>query len=48
MADRMMKSSDLLKLLYVKLQEMFLQQGVIEADETTLKMINEYQIKSYM
>lgn len=48
MADWMMKSSDLFKPLYAKLQEILLQQGVIQADETTLKVINEDKVKSYM
>lgn len=48
MADWMMKSADLFKPLYARLQEILLQQGVIQADETTLKVINEDKIKSYM
>ncbi len=48
MADWMMKSADLFKQLYARLREMLLQQGVIQADETTLKVINEDKIKSYM
>ncbi len=48
MANWMMKSSDLFKPLYAKLQEVLLQQGVIQADETTLNVINEDKIKSYM
>jgi transposase len=48
MADWMMKSSDLFKPLYAKLQDILLQQGVIQADETTLKVIHEDKIKSYM
>lgn len=48
MADWMMKSADLFKPLYAQLQEILLQQGVIQADETTLKVINEDKIKSYM
>lgn len=48
MADWMMKSSDIFKPLYARLQEILLQQGVIQADETTLKVINEDKVKSYM
>lgn len=48
MADWMMKSSDIFKPLYARLQEVLLQQGVIQADETTLKVINEDKVKSYM
>jgi len=48
MADWMMKCADLFTPLYAKLQEVLLQQGVIQADETTLKVINEDKVKSYM
>ena len=48
MADWMMKSADLFKPLYARLQEILLQQKVIQADETTVKVINEDKIKSYM
>ena len=48
MADWMMKSADLFKPLYARLQEILLQQEVIQADETTLKVINEDKVKSYM
>ena len=48
MADWMMKSAELFTPLYARLQEILLQQGVIQADETTLKVINEDKIKSYM
>tara|TARA_R110001583_G_scaffold69896_4_gene198059 strand:+ start:1113 stop:2636 length:1524 start_codon:yes stop_codon:yes gene_type:complete len=48
MADWMMKSGDLFTPLYARLQEVLLQQGVIQADETTLKVINEDKVKSYM
>mgnify|MGYP000686593732 CR=1 FL=1 len=48
MADWMMKSADLFKPLYTNLQEILLQQGVIQADETTLNVINEDKVKSYM
>ena len=48
MADWMMKSSDLFKPLYERLQSILLQQNVIQADETTVKVINEDKVKSYM
>lgn len=48
MADWMMKSSELFKPLYERLQEILLQQQVIQADETTLKVIQEDKAKSYM
>ena len=48
MADWMMKSADLFKPLCTRLQQILLQQGVIQADETTLKVINEDKVKSYM
>jgi len=48
MADWMMKSSELFKPLYERLQKTLLQQGVVQADETTLKVINEDKVKSYM
>mgnify|MGYP003384765217 CR=1 FL=1 len=48
MADWMIKSGDLFTPLYARLQEVLLQQQVIQADETTLKVIKEDKIKSYM
>lgn len=48
MADWMIKSGDLFAPLYDRLQEVLLQQQVIQADETTLKVIKEDKIKSYM
>ena len=48
MADWMMKSADLFMPLYARLQEVLLQQTVIQADETTLKVISEDKVKSYM
>ena len=48
MADWMMKCSELFKILYERLRVILLQQGVIQADETTIKVINEDKIKSYM
>jgi hypothetical protein len=48
MADWMMKSADLFKPLYARLREILLQQGIIQADETTLKVICDDKVKSYM
>ena len=48
MADWMMKSSDLFQPLYARLHQILLQQGVIQADETPLKVIKEDKVKSYM
>ncbi|MGJ8694603.1 MAG: IS66 family transposase [Thalassotalea sp.] len=48
MADWMIKSGDLFTPLYQRLQAILLQQDVIQADETTLKVINEDKVKSYM
>jgi len=48
MSEWMMKCSELFKPLYEKLQETLLQQNVIQADETTLKVINEDKAKCYM
>jgi len=48
MADWMIKSAALFTLLYQRLQATLLQQNVIQADETTLKVISEDKIKSYM
>ncbi|MGJ8648710.1 MAG: IS66 family transposase, partial [Marinomonas colpomeniae] len=48
MADWMIKSAALFTPLYQRLQAILLQQGVIQADETTLKVISEDKIKSYM
>ena len=48
MSDWMMKSADLFKPLYALLQQILLEQGVIQADETTLKVINEDKVKSFM
>ncbi|WP_085283334.1 IS66 family transposase [Colwellia chukchiensis] len=48
MADWVMKSAQLFTPLYARLQETLLQQPVIQADETTLKVIEEDKIKSYM
>ncbi len=44
----MMKCSELFKPLYQKLLETLLQQNVIQADETALKVINEDKAKCYM
>jgi len=48
MADWMIKSAELFTPLYQRLQATLLQQNVIQADETTLKVISEDKIKSYM
>tara|TARA_R110002167_G_scaffold361046_1_gene578960 strand:- start:796 stop:2289 length:1494 start_codon:yes stop_codon:yes gene_type:complete len=48
MANWMMKSADLFIPLYERLQAILLQQKVIQADETTLKVISEDKVKSYM
>jgi len=48
MSEWMMKCSELFKPLYDKLQETLLQQDVIQADETTLNVINEDKAKCYM
>jgi len=48
MSEWMMKCSELFKPLYEKLQEILLQQHVIQADETTLKVIKEEKAKCYM
>ncbi len=48
MSEWMMKCSELFKPLYDQLQKTLLQQGVIQADETTLNVINEDKAKCYM
>ena len=48
MGEWMMKCSELFKPLYEQLHKTLLQQGVIQADETTLNVINEYKAKCYM
>jgi hypothetical protein len=48
MADWTMKSADLFIPLYERLQTTLLQQKVIQANETTLKVISEDKAKSYM
>jgi transposase len=48
MADWMMKSAALFKPLYDLLHQHLLTQGVLHADETTLKVINDERVKSYM
>jgi len=48
MADWMMKSAALFKPLYDVLHQHLLTQGVLHADETTLKVINDERVKSYM
>jgi hypothetical protein len=48
MSDWMMKCAELLKPLYDRLHELILEQPVIAADETTLKVVNEDKAKCYM
>ncbi|MCU7996810.1 IS66 family transposase [Shewanella glacialipiscicola] len=48
MADWMIKSAALFKPLYDLLHQQLLTQAVIHADETTLKVINDERVKSYM
>ena len=48
MAEWMMKSQLALQILYERLREILLQQSVIQADETTLKVIGEDKTTCYM
>lgn len=48
MSGWLLKSADLLKALYDKLHQILLQQNVIQADETTLKVIESDKAKCYM
>lgn len=48
MANWMMKSATLFEPLYALLQKILLAQSIIQADETTLKVISEDKVKSYM
>jgi transposase len=48
MSGWLLKSADLLKALYDKLHQILLQQSVIQADETTLKVIESKKSKCYM
>jgi len=48
MANWMMKSATLFEPLYALLQKTLLAQNIIQADETTLKVISEDKVKSYM
>ncbi len=48
MSDWMMKSGALFKPLYQLLREILLSQPVIQADETTVKVINDERAKSYI
>jgi len=48
MSGWLLKSADLLKVLYDKLHQILLQQSVIQADETTLKVIESDKTKCYM
>jgi len=48
MADWMLRCADLLKPVYERLHELILEQAVIQADETTLKVVAEDKAKCYM
>lgn len=48
MSDWMMKCAELFKPLYERLHELILEQSVIAADETTLKVVKEDKTKCYM
>ena len=48
MSDWMMKCGALFKPLYKRLHEILLSQPVLQADETTLKVINDERHKSYI
>lgn len=48
MAQWMIKSQLALQILYERLREMLLQQSVIQADETTLKVLGEAKTTCYM
>jgi transposase len=48
MAEWMIKSQLALQILYERLREILLQQSVIQADETTLKVIGETKTTCYM
>lgn len=48
MADWMLRCADVLQILYDLLKQLLLQQAVIMADETTLKVVNEAKSTCYM
>ena len=48
MADWMIRCSESLEILYNQLRHILLQQSVIQADETTLKVVNEDKSTCYM
>ena len=48
MADWMIRCSESLEVLYTLLRQILLQQSVIQADETTLKVVNEEKSTCYM
>ena len=48
MADWMIRCSESLEVLYNQLRQILLQQSVIQADETTLKVVNEDKSTCYM
>jgi len=47
-ADWMMKSADILQILYDRLRQIQLKQTVIHADETTIRVVGDNKSKSYM
>lgn len=48
MADWMMRSADILQILYDHLRQILLKQAVIHADETTVKVVSDNKSTSYM
>ena len=48
MADWMIRCAESLEILYNQLRQILLQQAVIQADETTLKVVNEDKSTCYM
>lgn len=48
MADWMIKSADILQVLYDHLRQILLKQAVIHADETTVKVVSDNKKTSYM
>ena len=48
MVDWILKSGDILQILYDHLRQILLKQAVILADETTVKVVKENKQKCYM
>lgn len=48
MSDWMLKCAELFKPIYNRLHELILQQAVVQADETTVKVVNEDKSTCYM